>query len=111
MDGQAINSDPVLAQAYEQDHAICLGERQKANLSGVTLSGGGFGGLAAQMQREGDADVVMRGCMAQRGYAYVPEAEAAAKLAQFRETAAHQQMQAEAKQPAPAKRVVTGSVR
>jgi hypothetical protein len=52
IDGQRASTDPVLAQQFEVDRTICSGEMQKANVSGVTFSGGGLAGLAAQIERQ-----------------------------------------------------------
>jgi len=103
-DGQSIRGNPVLAQAYETDGAICRGETQKANLSGVAVHGGGFAGLAVQMERDNAARDVMRGCMAQRGYMLVDEREAEARSAEFR---ANAQLAADQKRAPP---TMTGSI-
>lgn len=88
MDGEPIAGDLVRTHAYEADRAICIGETQKANMSGVTYYGGGLGNaIAAEIDRREAAADVMRGCMAQKGYALVPEADAEAKRAEFRAVA------------------------
>jgi hypothetical protein len=107
-DGQSMADNPVLRHAYTTDELVCIGEMQKASLSGVTVTGGG--GLAnyiAQSDRNSAANAVLRGCLAQRGYVIVREDEAAAKTAEYRalaEAAARQQ-QASSRSP-----VVTGSI-
>lgn len=104
-DGQSIQGNAVLTHNYNTDKAICVGETQKANLSGVAVHGGGLAGLAVQIERQNAVDSVMVGCMAQRGYALVKEEEAEAKKVEFRaiaEAAAQQQ-----KQPT----TMTGSIR
>jgi hypothetical protein len=78
-DGQMAAGDPVLQQQFEMDRTICQGDMQKANLSGVTLSGGGLAGLAAAADRGQAAGQVAQGCMAERGYVLVREDQAPAK--------------------------------
>ena len=78
-DGQPAANDPVLAQQFQMDRTVCLGEREKADLSGVTLSQGGFAGIVAAQNRLNAADTVAQGCMAQKGYVFVREDEAPAK--------------------------------
>ena len=51
LDGQRSSNDPVLAQQFEIDRTICAGEMQKANVSGVTFSGGGLAGAVAAAER------------------------------------------------------------
>jgi hypothetical protein len=80
-DGQRASENPVLLTQYELDATSCLGERNKANLSGVTFTGGGFSGIAAAVERSNAADSVQRGCMAEKGYLLVPEDQATAKQA------------------------------
>ena len=50
-DGQHIRDNAVYAQQFEMDGTVCLGERSKANLSGVTFAGGGLSGIAAAQNR------------------------------------------------------------
>jgi hypothetical protein len=83
IDGQRAATDPVLAQQFEVDRTICSGEMQKANVSGVTFSGGGLAGIAAQVERQNAVGQVAQGCMASRGYLSVPEDQAAAKAAEL----------------------------
>ena len=83
LDGHSTLGDPVLAQQFQVDAAICNGEMQKANVSGVTFSGGGLAGIAAQVERSNAVGQVAQGCMAQRGYLIVPKEEAPAKLAEL----------------------------
>src|SRR3954453_17816323 len=80
-DGEHIRANPAHEQKLELDKLACNGEMQKANLSGVTLSGGGLAGAIAQSNRDASAVGVARGCMADRGYLYVAEAEAESRLA------------------------------
>ena len=83
IDGQRGSTDPVLAQQFEIDRTICSGEMQKANVSGVTYTGGGLAGLAAQIERSNAVGQVAQGCMATKGYLMVPEDQAAAKQAEL----------------------------
>jgi hypothetical protein len=99
VDGQSGRNNPVLAQQYEVDSTMCVGERNKANLSGVTVASGGFAGLAAQIDRSNSADTVQRGCMAEKGYLLVPEDQAEAKQAELAAVAELKRKQ-EAPQPA-----------
>ncbi len=88
IDGQRAKTDPVLAQQFEIDRTICSGEMQKANVSGVTFSGGGVAGLAAQVERQQAVGQVAQGCMAQKGYVLVERDQAEARLAEFAAVAA-----------------------
>lgn len=78
----------MLAQQFELDQTICQGERQRADLSGTTFTGGGVAGIIAAQQRGVSADQVASGCMAQKGYVLVLETDAAAKQQEFAEIAA-----------------------
>jgi hypothetical protein len=78
-DGQLTWDDPVVTQQFQIDSTICLGEREKADLSGVTVTQGGFAGVVAAQNRAGAANAVARGCMAEKGYVQVREDEAPAK--------------------------------
>jgi hypothetical protein len=106
-DGQRASTDPVLAQQFQQDAAICQGEMQRANVSGVTFTGGGFAGAVAAAERGNAVGQVAQGCMAQRGYAFVPKEEAEAKLAEFAavtEEKKRREAALQAPPPAPQKR-------
>jgi len=82
-DGQRSSTDPVLAQQFQIDRAICTGEMQKANVSGVTFTNGGLAGAVAAAERSNAVGQVAQGCMAQKGYDLVPREQAEAKLAEF----------------------------
>lgn len=82
-DGQRAGDNPTLRTQYELDATACLGERNKANLSGVTFTGGGLAGVVAAQERSNAADTVQRGCMAEKGYLLVPEDQAEAKQAEL----------------------------
>jgi hypothetical protein len=78
-DGQVAANDPVLRQQFEMDRTVCRGEMQKADLSGVTFTGGGLAGAVAAAERGQAAGQVAQGCMASKGYVLVREDEAPAK--------------------------------
>lgn len=82
-DGQRASDNPALRTQFELDGTACLGERNKANLSGVTVTGGGLMGVAAAVERSEAADTVQRGCMAEKGYLLVPEDQATARQAEL----------------------------
>lgn len=87
-DGVAPGSDPVLQQQFDMDRTVCQGELQKANLSGVTFTGGGLSGVAAAAARGQAAGQVGQGCMAEKGYVLVREDQAAAMQQQLAAVAA-----------------------
>ena len=70
--GRPALTDPVLSQQFQIDKTVCLGDREKADLSGVTMTNGG---LVAAQNRSNAADAVLAGCMAQRGYVLVTAAD------------------------------------
>jgi hypothetical protein len=78
-DGQSIRGDPVMQQQFEMDRTVCQGEMNKADLSGVTFTGGGLAGAFAAAGRAQEAGQVGQGCMAAKGYVLVREDQAAAK--------------------------------
>lgn len=78
-DGQSVANDPVLTQQFQIDRTVCLGERERADLSGVTYTGGGLAGVVAAQNRSNAADAVAQGCMAEKGYLLVPADQAEAK--------------------------------
>src|SRR5262245_59183144 len=88
LDGQRSRDNPVLGQEFQVAQTVCLGERQKAALSGVTVAQGGLAGAIAAQQRGAAADQVGQGCMAEKGYALVPADQAEEKLAEFTAVAA-----------------------
>ena len=92
-DGQSVREDPVLKTQFELDGTSCLGERNKANLSGVTFTGGGVAGIVASQNRSDAADTVQRGCMAEKGYLLIPEEQAEAKRAELAAAAAEKRRQ------------------
>lgn len=78
-----LSRNPVLQTQFEVDRTACLGERNKAALSGVTVAGGGLAGAIAAQERTNAADTVGQGCMAEKGYLLVKEDEADAKRAEL----------------------------
>jgi len=105
VDGQRARENPILTTQFEVDSTSCLGERNKANLSGVTVAQGGIAGIAAAAERGAAADSVQRGCMAEKGYLLVQEDQAEAKNAELAAVAEQKKRQeAAAVAPPPAKR-------
>jgi uncharacterized lipoprotein YajG len=102
-DGQSVRENPVFQTQFELDSTACLGERNKASLSGVTFTGGGLAGVAAAQNRSDAADTVQRGCMAEKGYLLVAEDQAEAKRAELATVAAEKRRQELAAAAPPAK--------
>src|SRR5215469_10647405 len=71
--------DWAMQQQFEMDRTVCQGEMNKADLSGVTFTGGGLAGAFAAAGRAQEAGQVGQGCMAGKGYVQVREDQAAAK--------------------------------
>jgi hypothetical protein len=90
-DGRIISGDPALTQQFQIDRTICLGDREKADLSGVTISQGGWAGVAASINRSNAANAVFSGCMAQKGYVQLAADQAAAVHDQLASTIAQRQ--------------------
>ena len=83
-DGQRIGGHPALEQKVELDKTICNGETQKANMSAVPVyTTGVLSAIAIQQQRQGMANDIGKGCMAEKGYVYVPASVAEEKSAEF----------------------------
>jgi hypothetical protein len=111
-DGVPPMSDPVLNQQFEMDRTICNGDMQKANLSGVTFTGGGVPGVIAANNRTVAAGQVGQGCMAERGYVLVQQDQAAAKSQELAAIAAEKtrrEAAAAAPPPPPPKQVAAKS--
>lgn len=87
-DGVAPASDMVLNQQFEMDRTVCQGDMQKANVSGVTIAGGGMAGVVAASNRNAALGQVGQGCMAEKGYVLVREDQAAAKSQELAAVAA-----------------------
>ncbi|MCK1520334.1 hypothetical protein [Bradyrhizobium sp. 17] len=102
VDGQSARENPVLTTQFEVDKTSCLGERNKAALSGVTVASGGLAGAIAAQERNNAADTVGQGCMAEKGYLLVKEEEADAKRAELAKVAElKKQQETAAAAPAP----------
>jgi hypothetical protein len=84
MDGQYIRENPAFTQKFEVDRLACTGETQKANLSGSSYCGDLADCVIAGVERDRAMSAVAQGCMADRGYALVPENQAVARAAEFR---------------------------
>jgi hypothetical protein len=87
-DGQRAGADPVLTQQFQIDKTVCLGQRERADLSGVTVTQGGLVGVVAAQNRANAADAVAQGCMAEKGYVLVQEDQARGKQEEFAAIAA-----------------------
>lgn len=98
-DGRLINTDPVLSQQFQVDKTVCLGNREKADLSGVTVSGGGLAGAIATQNRSQAADTVFVGCMAEKGYMLTTADKAEEVAAQNAAIAAQSQRETVAQAP------------
>jgi hypothetical protein len=81
--GNARGAMRSLSSNFKSIPAICTGEMQKANVSGVTFTGGGLAGAVAAAERSNAVGQVAQGCMAQKGYIAVPKEQAEARLAEF----------------------------
>ena len=69
---QRNDGKPVDHQAFVSDRTICLGEMSKAQMAGTVIATGNeFIDIANGVERNNQADAVMRGCMAQKGYRLV----------------------------------------
>jgi len=93
-----------MQQQFEMDRTVCQGEMNKADLSGVTFTGGGMAGAFAAAGRAQEAGQVGQGCMAAKGYVLVREDQAAAKqqeLAAIAAEKARREAAAAAPPPAP----------
>ena len=84
VDGQQGKGNPALEQEFEIARTACLGDSQKANMSGVTL-GGDYSAAFARGQAASD---VFKGCMAEKGYLMVPASEVQERAAAARAIAA-----------------------
>ena len=82
-DGQRISASPVLGHDLEMARTVCLGEREKAALSGTTFTSGTWSAVAAAQDRSAAADQVQVGCMATKGYVLTTEDKAEAKQSEL----------------------------
>lgn len=101
-DGQKGSEVPALAQQFEIDKTICLGETQKTAVGMAPIYYQGVAGAtqasAIEGQRAQALEQVIAGCMAGKGYVYVLKSQAEATLQRFRATAADR-AKAEARRP------------
>jgi hypothetical protein len=88
-DGQSVKDNPAVEQQFEIDKTICLGQTQATNLSSnpvftnnVLINAEITDARVAQI-----TDVAV-GCMAGRGYVYVPLSQAPARAAELKAAAA-----------------------
>lgn len=68
LDGKPLTGTPELAREYQVATTICMGERQKADLSAGSLPVRLSDRVVEGMMRDAKAGDVYKGCMAQRGY-------------------------------------------
>jgi hypothetical protein len=101
-DGKRAAGDVVLAQQFDVDRTVCLGERQKAAMSGTTFVNGSIAAAVAARDRGNSADAVASGCMAEKGYLLVPEDQAEQRRAEMAAVAEEKRRQ-EAASAAPPK--------
>ena len=87
-DGQQGAGNPAMVQQFEVAKTVCVGEMQKANMSGVTLSADTFDAMVGQINRNAAAMDVLKGCMATQGYVFVPADQVAQLAATARAAAA-----------------------
>jgi hypothetical protein len=72
IDGKEMIGDAKLSTDFATDKTVCLGEMSKANMGGTVVpTGNVFIDAGNSVQRQGDANNVMLGCMAQHGYKLV----------------------------------------
>jgi hypothetical protein len=102
-DGQRTRETAALDQQFEVDRTVCLGERQKASLSGVAVVNGSLGAALAAQDRAASADAVARGCMAEKGYLFVPQDQAEEKRQEMAAIASQKRQQEAAANAPPAK--------
>lgn len=86
-DGQSVRGNPALAQQAEIDRTVCRGETSRAGLSGTVIATGGLAGIAAAQERTAAQVDVFEGCMAAKGYVYVPADQADAVAERLAATA------------------------
>ena len=88
-DGQTIDNNKALRIAFTRDHMVCMAETEKAKMGVNTYRGGGYGGAVASAfadyDRDQSGEVVLRGCLAERGYVVVPKKDEVAAEVYYRE--------------------------
>lgn len=101
LDGQKMTGNPVLEQKFQTDRTVCMGETQKASMSGAQFCQGIVNCAVAHQVRSDQAGGVFNGCMAEKGYSLELVDLAEAKRAQFEANTLAAQRQAT---PAPSKK-------
>lgn len=88
-DGQSMRANPALAQQFDIDRTICLGETQRAGISAPPIYTDSFieAAMVSASRDRQMVDVAM-GCMAGRGYLLVPASQVETRAAQLRAAAA-----------------------
>ena len=103
LDGKSSRSDPVLAQQFETDRTICLGQAQQSAVGAPIIYYSGLAGaINASMIQQGRQSALLdvaKGCMAQRGYVLVPTSQAEAKLAELAANAKRQTVAEKGRNP------------
>lgn len=88
-DGERMTGNPALEAQFEVDGAVCRGRMasSQAGMPVVYHNGslaGAFDAAATQATQRAALEDVGRGCMAERGYLYVPKQEVDAKLIELK---------------------------
>jgi hypothetical protein len=71
-DGRQGAGNPAMLQQFEVAKTVCVGEMQKTNMSGVTVSASTFDAMMVQINRNAAAMDALKGCMATQRYVLVP---------------------------------------
>lgn len=91
-DGQKGSENPALAQQFEIDKAVCLGDTQKSAAGMAPIYYQGLAGAIQADRIEGQRsealEQVMQGCMAGKGYVYVAQSKAEETATRLRSTSA-----------------------
>lgn len=87
-DGHRLAENPAYGQQFSIDKTICLGEVQKTAATAPIIYYQGLAGAidAAMIQQQHNQAYldIIKGCMAQKGYVYVPLSQAPAVSAGFK---------------------------
>ena len=71
-DGRQGAGNPVMLQQFNVAKTVCVGEMQKANMSGVTVPASTFDAMMVQINGNAAAMDALKGCMAAQRYVLVP---------------------------------------
>jgi hypothetical protein len=82
-DGQRISGNPAYESQAKGDLAACQRDIERAGITGIDITEGAIAAAAMSNPRNRPAIDIARNCMGARGYALVPQSEAAATLASF----------------------------